>query len=140
MLLYGPAEVMGQHSNAELIQSCVVTLKELSDSWMPAQEYWCSVLCIFRDRQRTFGTPKETPSTRPVPRSIHKDGEPLHLQDLGGPSRELFQSPVSDLWADASNFPEVAIGDLNLAGMFPLGSLCSYDDFEALNIPSDLPS
>lgn len=140
MLLYGPAEAMGQHSNAELIQSCVVTLKELSDSWMPAQEYWCSVLCIFRDRLRTFGTPKESPSTRPILRSIHKDGEPLHQQDLSEASHELFQSPVSDLLADDSNFPEVAIGDLNLASMFPLGSLFSYDDFEALNIPSGLTS
>lgn len=139
MLLYGPAEATSQHSNTELIQSCVVTLSELSDSWMPAQNYWRSVLCIFRDRQRsTLGTPKETPSTQPVAGYINKEGRSLPLQDLSEASHELFQSPVSNSWADESSFPEVSVEDLNLASMFPLGSLFAYDYFEGLNIPPGL--
>lgn len=139
MLLYGPVEATSQHTNTECIQSCVVTLRELSDSWMPAQNYWRSVLCIFRDRQRsTFGTPKETPSTRPVVRSIYTEGGSLPLQDLSEASHELFESPVSNSWADDSSFPEVSVEDLNLASMFPLGSLFAYDDFEGLNIPPGL--
>lgn len=139
MLLYGPAEATSQHSNTELIQSCVVTLRELSDSWMPAQNYWRSVLCIFRDRQRsTFGTPKETPSTRPAAGCIHKEGRSLPLQVSSEASHELFQSPVSNSWADDSSFPEVSVEDLNLDSIFPLGSLFAYDDFEGLNIPPGL--
>lgn len=139
MLLYGPAQATGQHSNTELIQSCLVTLRELSDSWMPARNYWRSVLCIFRDRQRsTSGNSRGTPSTQTVARSIHKEEESLDSQGLSGASQDVFQSPMSESWADDSSFPEVAVEDLNLASMFPLGSIFAYEDFEALNIPSGL--
>ncbi|OJJ30547.1 hypothetical protein ASPWEDRAFT_164812 [Aspergillus wentii DTO 134E9] len=42
----------GNSSNArmKLIESCLITLNELSDSWTPARQYWRGVLCLVENR------------------------------------------------------------------------------------------
>ncbi|OJZ90680.1 hypothetical protein ASPFODRAFT_126325 [Aspergillus luchuensis CBS 106.47] len=41
----------GLRSRMNLINSCLMTLRELSDSWMPAKQYWKGILRIVKHRQ-----------------------------------------------------------------------------------------
>lgn len=41
----------GLRSRMNLINSCLLTLRELSDSWVPARKYWKGILRIVKHRQ-----------------------------------------------------------------------------------------
>ncbi|KAJ5464106.1 hypothetical protein N7475_007241 [Penicillium sp. IBT 31633x] len=137
----------GKSHNADidLVESCLVTLSELSDSWMPTQRYCRSFMRVVRDRQRSgSGDSKIPASSRPyVSSSTDTDGRVESSSNCPSDiTQDASQLALSYPWVEDSSLLGMAAEDLDFASLFPSGSAFTHDEVMMfnLNMPLDLDS
>ncbi|KAL4862321.1 hypothetical protein BDV12DRAFT_190487 [Aspergillus spectabilis] len=103
---------------AKLVNSCVVTLSELSHSWMPAHYYWKAVFSIVKDCQRLQ-------ERKPVTASSPGVVSPPPCSSLAVPDLDLERSG-GPVWERALDEGEAITGGLQDIGMWGNPGNCSF--------------